>query len=185
MFRCAYGHFEFMVMFTNAPATFQALMNHVLRLLIGKGVIVYLDDILIYSKSKEEHYKLLRQVFALLRENYLFGKLTKCEFLKNKLEFLEHIISKNGIKADPQKVRAIVEWPVPTNVTELQSFLGLANFYQKFIKGYANITAPLTNLLQKDRTFFWTEECNWLFLKLKHKMTSAPVLKVVDPTLPY
>ena len=161
-FKTRYGHYEFLVMpfgLTNAPATFQTLMNDILRDKLDKHVLVYLDDILIYSKTKVEHLVHLREVCQILRENKLFCKLKKCEFLKNSVEYLGHVLSDKGIQVDPRKIIAIESWPAPTNVSELRSFLGLASYYRRFVEGFAHVASPLTNLLHKDVPYIWTQAC--------------------------
>jgi hypothetical protein len=139
-FRTRYGHYEFRVLpfgLTNAPATFMRLMNDIFRPLLDKYVIIYLDDILIYSKTKEEHESHLKTVLDILRRHQLYAKLSKCDLFKTSVEFLGHVLSSDGIRPDPRKVDAVSSWPKPTSITELRSFLGLANFYRKFMKDYA------------------------------------------------
>src|SRR5262249_43465071 len=155
-FRTRYGHYEFLVLpfgLTNAPATFMTLMNNLFRPVLDKFVIVYLDDILIYSKNLEEHERHVRQVLEILRQNKLYAKLSKCEFFRSRVNFLGHVVSEDGVTVDPEKTTVIREWPPPKNIHEVQSFLGLCNFYRRFIKDYAQITVPLTNLLKKDKPF--------------------------------
>lgn len=150
-FNTRWGHYEWLVMsfgLTNAPATFQSLMNQVFGDLINRGLVVYLDDILIFSKTREEHLALLRRTLQRLRDQQLYVQISKCEFMSQRLEYLGHITDKHGIQVDPSKVRAIQQWPQPAGVKDLQSFLGLANYYRKFIKGFAHIAAPLTDLLK-------------------------------------
>ena len=152
-FRTRYGHYEFLVMpfgLTNAPAAFMDLMNRVFSLYLDKFVIVFIDDILVYSCSSEEHAKHLRTVLQILRERQLYAKFTKCHFWLDKVAFLGHVISAEGISLDPQKIEAIVNWKPPTNVSEVRSFLGLAGYYRKFVQGFSKIATPLTNLLKKD-----------------------------------
>lgn len=132
-FNTQFGHFEFLVLtfgFTNAPATFQSLMTRVLAPLLSKGVIVYLDDILIYSKTKEEHYALLKRVLSILCENKLFAKLKKCSFLEEEVEYLGHLINAEGICTDSAKICAVQDWPQPENIHDIRSFLGLTNYYR-------------------------------------------------------
>lgn len=187
-FRTRYGHYEFLVMpfgLTNAPATFMHLMQDIFRPLLDKFVIVFLDDILIYSKNKKEHKEHVRQVLELLRKNKLYAKSSKCEFFQDKISFLGHVVSGDGISMEEGKVKAIHEWPVPSNITELRSFLGLAGYYRKFVKGFSRIAAPMTTLLHKDTPYTWTAEQQQAFDALKHTVTSAPVLLSPDMSLPF
>ena len=189
-FRTRYGHYEFTVMpfgLCNAPATFQRMMNDVLREHLDEFVIVYLDDILIYSKDAEEHREHLKKVLELLRKHQLYAKTTKCEFGMPSTEFLGHIVSKDGISTDPKKIKAIQEWPVPRNATELRSFIGLANYYRRFVKDFSGMAAPLTGLLGKD---VWTKT-SWgrvhteAFEALKAALVNAPVLQAPDFSRPF
>lgn len=152
-FRCPIGHFEYTVMpfgLTNAPATFQHLMNKVFKPLIDKGVVtVYLDDILIHSRSGEEHLQHIREVLTLLREHKLYAKASKCEWNRTEVTFLGHLVGTDGVRMDPKKVSVIVDWEQPKTQAELRSFLGLANYFRKFILGYAHLAAPLNALLKK------------------------------------
>ena len=187
-FRTRYGHYEFRVLpfgLTNAPAVFMWMMNDVLRPLLDKCVIVFLDDILVYSRSHEEHQQHLRQVLEILRKAKLYAKMTKCEFSKSSIPFLGHVISTDGIHTEPSKIKAVEAWPVPDNVNDLRSFLGLASYYRRFIKGHSKITAPLTHLTKKDVPFKWTEEEQEAFETLKRALITAPVLRSPDPELPY
>ena len=183
-FRTRYGHFEYMVMpfgLTNAPATFQALINQTLHEYLDVSVVVYLDDILIYSSSKEEHTIHVKKVLSALQERHLYLKLEKCEFYKQSVGFLGFQITTNGIQMEESKVSSIKEWPVPNNVKEVQSFLGFANFYRRFIKGYSSITTPMTELTKKGQDFIWTSEAQKAFEKLKEHFTTAPILRSFDP----
>ena len=149
-FRTKFGHYEFRVLtfgFTNAPATFQTLMNRVLRHLVGKGVIVYLDDILIYAKSREEHDALLKKILIILQEHKLYAKLSKCNFVREEIKFLGHVVSAKGIATDPVKTAAIRHWPKPVSVNEVQQLLGLANYYRRFIWKFSEIADHLLTLL--------------------------------------
>ncbi|KAJ9529315.1 hypothetical protein QJQ45_007999 [Haematococcus lacustris] len=192
-FRTRYGHFEFTVLpfgLCNAPATFQRLMNDIFRKELDDCVIVYLDDILIFSRNQQEHAQHLRRVLDLLQEHKLYAKLSKCEFGLDNTEFLGHIISSAGIACDPAKVAAVETWPVPTTVHDVRSFLGLANFYRRFIKNFSDIAAPLTALTQADGhdkqgKVTWTSTQQSAFDALKHALTTAPVLIAPDPTQPY
>jgi len=169
-FRTRYDHYEFTVMLfglTNAPATFMDLMNRIFRPYLDTFVVVFVDDILIYSKDKEELADHFRTVLQALREHQLYGKLKKCEFWLEEVVFLGHVVTKEGIKVDPQKVKAIIEWPRPTNVTEIRSFLGLAGYYRRFLKDFSKIASPLTNLLKKANKFEWTKKCEKAFRELR------------------
>ena len=180
-FRTRYGHYEFLVMpfgLTNAPAAFMALMNRVFQPYLDQFVIVFIDDILVYSRDKEEHANHLRTVLQTLRGKQLYAKLSKCEFWLDQVVFLGHVISNGGIEVDPRKVEAVVQWAVPTNVSELRSFLGMAGYYRRFIEGFSIIAGPLTKLLRKDVQWVWTASCQSSFDELKQKLTSAPVLTI-------
>ncbi|CAI5484033.1 unnamed protein product [Closterium sp. Yama58-4] len=152
---------------------------------LHRCVIVYLDDILIFSKTREQHLRDLDAVFKRLQENRLITKGSKCEFFKQELEFLGHVISRDGIKIDPAKIKTIQEWKAPTNVTELQSFLGFVNYVRRFIPNMAGITGPLTDLLHKDKNFVWGEEAEVAFQELKNFLVSPPVLRIADPSKPF
>ncbi|XP_011101727.1 uncharacterized protein LOC105179793 [Sesamum indicum] len=161
-FRTRYGHYEFVIMpfgLTNAPAAFMDLMNKTLQPFLDQFVIVFIDDILIYSSSPEEHEQHLRTILQILREKQLYGKFTKCEFWMEKIAFLGHVVSKEGVQPDPAKVKAILEWVPPKNVSEIRSFLGLAGYYRRFVKDFSIITKPLTNLLKKNAPFNWNDKC--------------------------
>ncbi|KAG8485970.1 hypothetical protein CXB51_019321 [Gossypium anomalum] len=178
-FRTRYGHYEFLVMpfgLTNAPAVFMDLMNHIFRPYLDKFVVVFIDDILIYSKDDTEHAEHLKIVLQTLRDKQLYAKFSKSEFWLREVGFLGHIISGDGIRVDPSKISAIVDWKPPKNVTEVRSFLGLAGYYRRFVNGFSIIVAPITRLLQKDVKFEWTEECQQSFEELKKLLTEAPVL---------
>ena len=178
-FRTRYGHYEFLVMpfgLTNAPAAFMDLMNRVFSQYLDKFVIVFIDDILVYSCSPEEHAEHLRTVLQILREHQLYAKFSKCQFWLDKVALLGHVISVKGISVDPQKIEAIVNWKPPTNVSEVCSFLGLACYYRKFVEGFSKIAIPLTNLLKKDHKFEWSDTCQHSFEELRQRLTTAPVL---------
>ena len=150
-FKTRYGHYEFLVMpfgLTNAPAAFMDLMNRVFGPYLDKFVIVFIDDILVYSSSKEEHAEHLRIVLQTLREHQLYAKFSKCQFWLDRVAFLGHVVSAEGISVDPQKIEAVVDWKPPTNVTEVRSFLGLASYYRKFVEGFSKIATPLTKLTE-------------------------------------
>nr|GFC09154.1 putative reverse transcriptase domain-containing protein [Tanacetum cinerariifolium] len=178
-FRTRYGHYEFLVMpfgHTNAPAVFMDLMNRIFHEFLDKFVIVFIDDILVFSKSKEEHEDHLRTVLQTLRQEKLYAMFSKCEFWLSSVAFLCHIVSADGITMDPTKVEAITKWPRPTSVTEVRSFLGLVGYYRRFIKGFSRLALPLTKLMRKGEKFVWNEEREKSFEELKQRLVSAPVL---------
>ncbi|GJT59300.1 putative nucleotidyltransferase, ribonuclease H [Tanacetum coccineum] len=178
-FRTRYGHYEFLVMpfgLTNAPAVFMDLMNRIFHEYLDKFVIVFIDDILVYSKSEEEHEQHLRIVLEILRQKKLYVKFLKCEFWLQQVAFLGHIVSVDGIIMDPSKVEAITKWPRPTTVTEVRSFLGLAGYYRRFVEGFSRLALPLTQLMRKGEKFVWTDERQESFEELKRRLVSAPIL---------
>ena len=178
-FRKRYGHYEFLVIpfgLTNAPAAFMDLMNMVFSPYLDKFVIVFIDDILVYSGNLEEHAEHLRIVLQILRERQLYAKFSKCQFWLDKVAFLGHVILAEGISVDPQKIEAIVNWKPPTNVSKVRSFLGLAGYYRKFVEGFWKIAIPLTNLLNKDQKFEWSDTCQHSFEELRQRLTVTPVL---------
>jgi hypothetical protein len=182
-FSTRYGLYEFTVMsfgLTNAPAYFMNLMNKVFMESLDRFVIVFIDDILIYSKSDSDQEQHLRLVLQKLRDNQLYAKFSKCEFWIGEVPFLGHIISNGGISVDPAKVKEIMEWSVPTTVTEIRSFLGLAGYYRRFIEGFFKIAKPMTLLLEKGREFKWDEKCQDSFDQLKKRLMSPPVLDMPD-----
>jgi hypothetical protein len=177
-FRTRYGHYEFLVIpfgLTNALAVFMDLMNRVFHEYLDSFVIVFIDDILVYSKSQEEHEKHLRSVLQILRDKKLFAKLKKCEFWMDRVVFLGHVISKDGITVDPSKIGVVVNRVRPTNVSEIRSFLGLAGYYRRFVEGFSCIATPLT---RKNAKFEWTNEFERSFQELKQRLVSAPVLTI-------
>jgi hypothetical protein len=157
-FRTRYGHYEFTVVpfgLSNAPVVFMCLMNGVFREYLDKFVIVFLDEILVYSKSEEENEHHFRMVFQALREHQLYAKLRKCSFYQNIIHYLGHIISEEGIVVDPEKIEAIKGWKTPKNVIEVRSFMGLSNYYKRFIVGFSRIIHPITSLQRKRKKFQW------------------------------
>ena len=188
-FRTRYDHYEFNVMpfgLTNASATFQTLMNDIFRDLLDVCVIVYLDDILVYSKNKEEHEQHLRQVLQRLKDNQLYARLSKCTFFTNSIEYLGHIVDGDGLRPNPQLVQALMDFPQPRTLKELQSFLGLANYYRKFIANFSHIALPLTDATRNNsqsnlRPIEWTQSMQTAFDALKKALTSAPCLALPDP----
>ncbi|GJT87183.1 putative reverse transcriptase domain-containing protein [Tanacetum coccineum] len=182
-FRTRYGHFEFTVMpfgLTNAPAVFMDLMNRVCRPYLDKFVIVFIDDILIYSKTREEHVEHLRLVLELLKKEKLYAKFSKCEFWLREVQFLGHVINGNGIHVDPSKIEAVKNWKAPRTPSEVRSFLGLAGYYRRFIENFSKIAKSLTILTQKCKTFDWGEEQELAFQTLKDKLCNAPILAPPD-----
>ena len=180
-FKTKFGLYEWLVMpfgLTNAPSTFMRLMNHVLKPFINKFVVVYFDDILVYSKTIEEHVIHLRQVFDVLLQERLFANLKKCSFCVEKVVFLGFVVSANGIEVDEEKVESIKSWPTPTNATEVRSFHGLASFYRRFVKGFSSIASPLTELIKKDVPFVWGDEQEKSFQALKLMLSSSPLLQL-------
>jgi hypothetical protein len=178
-----YGQYEFTVMpfgLTNAPAYFMNLMNKVFMEELDQFVVVFIDDILVYSRSAEEHEQHLRVVLGKLRSHQLYAKFSKCEFWLQKVSFLGHVLTAEGVAVDPEKVTAVSEWKQPTSVLEIRSFLGLAGYYRRFIEGFSRIARPMTELLKKDKKFVWTEACERSFHELKERLTTAPVLVLPD-----
>ena len=178
-FKTKYGLYEWLVMpfgLTNAPSTFMRLMNHVLRAFLGKFVVVYFDDILVYSKNLEEHTKHLQLVLEVLRKEKLFANIKKCSFCTEKVMFLGYVVGANGIEVDEEKVKAIKEWPKPKTIPEVRSFHGLASFYRRFVKDFSTIAAPLTEIIKKTIGFKWDVEQEQAFQAIKDKLCSAPLL---------
>jgi hypothetical protein len=169
-FKMRYGHYDFKVVsfgLSNAPVVFMCLMNGVFLEYLDKFVIVFLDDNLIYYKSEEEHEHHLRMVLQVLREHQLYSKLSKCSFYQKQIHYLGHIISKDGITVNPEKIEAIREWSMPKNVTEVKSFMGLVGYYKRFIEGFSKIAHPITSLQKKGVKFQWALDCEKSFQHLK------------------
>jgi hypothetical protein len=178
-----YGLYEFMVMsfgLTNAPAYFMYLINMVFMEYLDKFVVVFIDDILFYSRSEEEHEEHLRLVLHKLRDHKLYAKLSKCEFWLKQISFLGHVISKGGISRDPSKVQDVLSWKVPISVGDIWSFLGLARYYRRLIEGFSKISKLITELLEKDKKFEWMPTCEASFQELKKRLTTAPILVMPD-----
>jgi len=161
---------------TNAPAAFMDLMNTVCSPFLDKFMIVFIDDIPIYSRSHKDHQIHLRLILELLRKEKLFTKYSKCEFWLQEVQFLGHIISNEGIKVDPAKIEAVSSWEAPKNPSEIRSFLGLAGYYRRFVENFSSIAAPLTKLTKKSEKFIWTGEQEMAFQKLKKALCEAPIL---------
>ncbi|GBG75266.1 hypothetical protein CBR_g19900 [Chara braunii] len=186
-FRTRYGHYEFIVMpfgLTNAPATFQRCMNDLFRPWLDRFVVVYLDDILVFSRTLEEHQDHLRQVLEKLREANFKINAKKSDWAKTQVLYLGHVLDGDGVKPEDSKIAAIRDWPTPRTLTELRSFLGLANYYRKFVKNFSTIAALLPRLLRKKTIWQWDKDCTSAMKKLKQALIEYPVLKVADPSLP-
>ncbi|KAL4016783.1 hypothetical protein IC575_024440 [Cucumis melo] len=182
-FRSRYGHYEFIVMsfgLTNAPAIFMDLMNRVFKDFLYSFVIVFIDDILIYSKIEAEHEEHLHHVLETHRANKLYAKFSKCEFWLKKVTFLDHVVSSEGVFVNPVKIKAITNWPRPSTVSEIRSFLGLASYYRRFVEDFSRIASLLTQLTRKGTPFVWSPACESSFQELKQKLVTAPVLTVPD-----
>jgi hypothetical protein len=178
-FKTMFGLHEWLVMpfgLTNAPSTFMRLMNEVLHSFIGKFVVVYFDDILIYSKSLDEHIEYLRAVFGALRESHLFANLEKCTVCTDRVDFLGYVVTPQGIEVDEAKIEGIKSWPIPITLTQLWCFLGLAGFYRCFMRDFSTIAAPLNDLMKKSVPFYWGAAQEHSFNTLIDKLTHAPLL---------
>ena len=183
-----FGLYEYTVMpfgLCNTPAAFQYFINEVLSDFLDVCVVVYIDDILIFSQTEFDHVQHVKAVLQRLRENSLYVKLDKCFFHTSSVEFLGYILSSEGITMDTRKVDAVMKWPVPTSVKEVQSFLGFANFYRRFISHFSEVVAPITSLLKKNKPFQWSLEAGKAFILLKERFTSAPILSHPDPDQPF
>jgi hypothetical protein len=182
-FKTKFGLYELLVMpfgLTNAPSTFMRFMNDVLRAFIGRFVVVYFDDILIYSTTLEEHLDHLRAIFNALRDARLFGNIDKCTFCTDRVSFLGYVVTPQGIEVDQAKVEAIQSWPGPTTVTEVRSFLGLAGFNRRFVKDFSTIAGPLHELTEKGAPFTWGKAQEVAFETLKDRLTHTPLLQLPD-----
>ena len=186
-FRCREGHFEYQVCPqgpTNAPAMSQKFMNDILREYLDLIAVGLLDDVIVFSADPSQHVTDVRNILQVLRDNQLYAKVEKCEFHKDKMTFVGYMVSSSGIGMDPAKVAAITDWPVPTSVKEVQSFLGFSNFYRKFITHYSSLASPLTSLTRKSVHFTWSSEAATAFSAVQQAFTTAPVLHHFQPTLP-
>ena len=182
-FRTRYMHLEFTVMpfgLTNAPTTFMDLMHRVFQPYLDQFVVVFVDDILIYSQYEEEHEDHLRVVLQLLRDHQLYAKFTKCEFWLIEVRFLRHVVSASSVSVDPEKVEAVMSWERSRSVFEICTFLGLAGYYRRFIEDFSRLAAPMTRLARKEVKFKWNDLCEKEFQELKIRLTSAPILIVPE-----
>jgi hypothetical protein len=187
-FSTRYGLYEFLVMsfgLTNASAYFMYLMNSVFMPELDKFVVVFINDILVYSKNKEEHVGHLHVVLQHLREHHLYAELSKCDFWLKEIKFLGHTISQAGIAVDPNKVQEVMTWKPPTTVRQIRSFLGLAGYYRRFIPDFSQIAKPITELLKKEAKFVWGQKCKDAFHALRQHLTTAPVLAQPDSNKPF
>ena len=187
-FRTCLGHFQFKVLamgLANAPSTFQSVMNKMFQEHLGKFVFVYLDDICVASETLEEHLQHLETVFKILKENEFYVKLSKCEWLKREVKFLGHIVGQDGLKVDPDKTAVVRDWAVPKDAKALRSFLGLANYFRRFVRGYASLVAPLNELLRNGKRWRWLDKHQRAFDGVKEALTSPPVLALPDFTKPF
>jgi len=178
-FRTRYRHYEYSVMpfsATNAPGVFMEYMNRIFHAYLDRFVVVFIDDILIYSKMEEEHAEHLKIVLQVLKDKKLYAKLSKCEFWLNEVSFLGHVISGSGIAVDPSKVDAVSQWETPKSVTEVRSYLGLAGYYHGFIEGFSKLALPLTQLTCKGKAFVWDVQCENNFNELKQRLTTTLIL---------
>jgi hypothetical protein len=187
-FSTRYGLYEFLVMsfgLTNAPAYLMYLMNSVFMPRLDKFVVVFIDDILVYSKNEEEHAGRLHVVLQRLQEHHLYAKLSKCDFWLKEIKFMGHTISQAGIAVDPDKVQEVMNWKPPTIVHQIRSFLGLAGYYRRFIPDFSRIAKPITELLKKEAKFVWGQKCEDAFHALRQHLTTTPVLAQPDSSKPF
>ena len=178
-FRTRYGQFEFTVMLfglTNVPTTFMDLMHRVFQPYLDQFVVVFVDDILIYSQSEQDHEDHLRIVLQALRDHQLYAMFSKCEFWLTEVRFLGHVVSASGVSVDPEKVEAVMSWERLKSIFEIRSFLGLAGYYMRFTEDFSRLVAPLTRLTRKGVKFEWDDLCEKAFHKLKRSLTIAPIL---------
>jgi hypothetical protein len=186
-FICHYDHYEFLVMpfgLTNAPATFQSCMNHVFNKQLRKHLLVFFDDLLIYNKTWEEHLRHLDQILSIMEEQSLYAKESKCEFGMTEVLYLGHIIGTKGVQVHQEKSEAIIKWPTSKTLTELRGFLEMCTYYTKFVKGFSQLCAPLTDLTKKG-AFKWDEEAQITMDKMKKVMSTCPILALPDFSLPF
>lgn len=169
---------------TNAPATFQSVMNEIFKPYLRKFVLVFFDDILVYSRDAKEHQKHLKIVLQVLKDHSFYANEKKCSFAQTRVEYLGHVITKEGVSADPEKIEAMRNWLQPKNVTSLRGFLGLTGYYRRFVESYGKIARPLTDLLKKEG-FCWSEAADKDFAKLKKAMCELPVLRLQDFSKPF
>lgn len=182
------GHYEYKVMpygVTGGPATFQTIMNVILASLLRKCVVVFVDDILIYSKTWEDHLLHVKEVLTILLQHQFHIKLSKCAFAKQQLTYLGHTVSPAGVSTDPSKITIIKDWPQPQNIKDLRSFLGMVGYYRKFVPHFGLLSKPLTELLKKGQLFLWTSATESSFQALKKALISAPVLAMPNFDIPF
>ena len=188
-FRTAYGQYEYLILpfgLTNAPATFQQLNNEALADMIDQCVLVYLDNIIIYTKgSRSEHFEKVKEVLRHLKKKGLLLKTSKCEFAKEQVTFLGAVITRERIRMDPDKIRAILEWPIPRRVRDIQAFLGLTNYYQRFVKKYSDLSTPLTDMTRKNQEFHWQKPEEEAFKGIKRNFKEDKILATANPEKPY
>uniref|UniRef100_A0A8C5MEV2 Gypsy retrotransposon integrase-like protein 1 n=1 Tax=Leptobrachium leishanense TaxID=445787 RepID=A0A8C5MEV2_9ANUR len=187
-FRSRYGHFEYLVMpygLCNAPATFQRFLNDIFRDVLDISVIIYLDDILIFSDTIERHHDQVKKVLQRLRKYNLYAKLEKCTFDSQEIDFLGFVLTPDSIRMDREKIKAVEDWPVPANRKGIQCFLGFCNFYRKFIKDFSRLVKPLTELTSIHSRFIWTTRAQHAFDELKKRFTTAPILALPNPNISY
>jgi hypothetical protein len=178
-----YGQYEYTVVsfgLTNAPAYFMNIMNKVFMDELDKCVVIFIDDILVFSKTTEEQEEHLRTVLGKLRQHQLYAKFRKCEFWMEEVAFLGHVLSGNGVVVDPSKIEAVSKWQSPKSVTEIRSFLGLAGYYRRIIENFSKTVKPMTELLKSNMPYVWSDKCEASFQELKTRLTTTPVLTLPD-----